>query len=141
MISLATTNDIAEICRLEQENMPHPYSQKMVEELFCNERVKVLKAVKNNRIVGYVSAETVFDESSINNVAVDGTFRRQGIGDALLGELKVQLRGVGSQKIFLEVASRNLPAISLYEKNGFKQISVRKGYYGDDDAIIMQYDM
>ena len=121
--------------------MPHPYSQKMVEELFCNERVKVLKAVKNNRIVGYVSAETVFDESSINNVTVDGDFRRQGIGDALLGELKTQLRDSGSLKIFLEVASRNLPAIRLYEKNGFKQISVRKGYYGDDDAIIMQYDM
>ena len=141
MITLATTQDISEICRLENDNMPHPYSQKMVEELFCNERVKVLKAVKDNKIVGYVSAETVFDESSINNVAVDANCRRQGIGDALLCYLKEELSKSGSKKIFLEVASRNLPAIKLYEKNGFKQISVRKGYYGDDDALIMQYDM
>ena len=40
----------------------------------------------------------------------------------------------GAAKIFLEVRSANVPARSLYEKHGFVQISVRRGYYGDDDA-------
>ncbi len=37
----------------------------------------------------------------------------------------------------LEVNEKNTPAILLYKKYGFEQISVRKNYYNDDDAIIM----
>ena len=39
----------------------------------------------------------------------------------------------------LEVRAGNVPAISLYEKHGFKQDGIRKGYYQDnnEDAILM----
>ena len=39
----------------------------------------------------------------------------------------------------LEVRVSNTPAISLYEKNGFSSIGVRKHYYQDnnEDALIM----
>ena len=41
--------------------------------------------------------------------------------------------------ITLEVRISNIPAISLYEKYGFKSLGTRKGYYQDnnEDALIM----
>ncbi len=134
----AIREDIADICSLERENMPSPYTQRQVEDLFDNPRVTILKIVKDNKIAAYLSAETVFDEASINNVVVDREFRRRGLGTRLIAELNENLRQRGVKKVFLEVASRNLPAIRLYQSCSFKEISRRKGYYGDDDAIIME---
>jgi len=140
MIEYANKDDVLQICVLEQENMPHPYSQNLVQDLFDNPRVKVLKIVKNNKIVAYVSAEIIIDDASINNVVVDKNYRRLGLGNQMIAFLKNELKASGVKKIFLEVASRNIPAINLYKNNRFKQIGIRKKYYGDDDAIIMQYD-
>ena len=39
--------------------------------------------------------------------------------------------------ITLEVATKNIPALNLYEKFGFEVIHVRKNYYKDDDAYLM----
>ena len=38
----------------------------------------------------------------------------------------------------LEVKEDNLKAISLYKKHGFKVIHIRKNYYKDKDALIME---
>jgi len=141
MIEYALKSDLFDILRLETENMPMPYSKSIVESLFDNPRVKILKAVVEGKVVAYVSAELTFDEASINNVVVDGGYRRRGIGDKLILFLKEDLKESGIRKIFLEVATKNVGAINLYTKNGFFEISRRKGYYGDDDAIIMQADL
>ena len=46
----------------------------------------------------------------------------------------------GVTNIFLEVRASNASAIHLYEKYGFRQISVRKGYYTKplEDALVMK---
>jgi cellulose biosynthesis protein BcsQ len=49
-----------------------------------------------------------------------------------------ELKNQGIEKIFLEVRKSNIPAKSLYEKIGYKEISVRKKYYSDgEDAVVM----
>ena len=40
--------------------------------------------------------------------------------------------------ITLEVAVNNEPAISLYKKFGFREVALRKFYYGDEDGILME---
>lgn len=52
-----------------------------------------------------------------------------------------KMRKAGAKKCFLEVRSRNTPAISLYEKCGFKRVGLRKKYYGDDDAAVMEAEL
>ena len=48
---------------------------------------------------------------------------------------------MGCKKIFLEVRVSNNPAIELYNKTGFKRVSIRKNYYrlpdGREDALVM----
>ena len=41
-------------------------------------------------------------------------------------------------RIMLEVNEDNNPAIRLYNKLGFKEISLRERYYGEDTALIME---
>ena len=41
-------------------------------------------------------------------------------------------------RIILEVASNNEPAINLYKKCGFKIINIRKKYYKNIDALVME---
>ena len=40
--------------------------------------------------------------------------------------------------MMLEVRKSNIPAQKLYKKFGFNEISIRKGYYNGEDAVIME---
>ena len=40
--------------------------------------------------------------------------------------------------ITLEVRKSNEIAIHLYKKMGFNEAAIRKYYYGDEDAILME---
>jgi ribosomal-protein-alanine N-acetyltransferase len=65
--------------------------------------------------------------------------RGRGIGYRLLSYSLKTMRGRGLETTFLEVRSKNAPALALYRAYGFEEVGVRKGYYKnpDDDAIIM----
>jgi len=48
------------------------------------------------------------------------------------------MRLYNAKQAFLEVRVSNKPAISLYEKLGFKVLRVIRGYYSDgEDAYVM----
>ena len=40
-----------------------------------------------------------------------------------------------------EVRKENLNAINLYRKNNFKIIGYRKGYYGDEEGLVMKNEL
>ena len=42
------------------------------------------------------------------------------------------------KSITLEVREDNIPAIKLYEKNGFIKKAKRKGYYNGIDGFLME---
>ncbi len=73
------------------------------------------------------------------SIAVKPGYRRRGIGSMLLGEtLRVMKNVYSVDAIYLEVRVSNIPAISLYEKYGFKKARRIRGYYRDgEDAFVM----
>ena len=57
---------------------------------------------------------------------------------ALFDNEKYENRTKEEKSILLEVNENNFSAIKLYRKNNFKEISVRKNYYGTgQNALIM----
>lgn len=86
--------------------------------------------------VGYAFGSRSFDEAELHRIAVLPEQRRAGAGSRLLAAFIGECRRQGVTKIFLEVRSKNVPAISMYEQSGFVRINVRRGYYGDDDGIM-----
>lgn len=88
---------------------------------------------------GYAIGRVSFDEAELYRIAVLPEKRRHHAGERLLRSFIERCASRGAEKIFLEVRSKNVPAVSLYERNGFEKISVRRNYYGDDDALIYLY--
>ena len=69
------------------------------------------------------------DEGEITNVAVAPVERCHGVGGMLLTELLKIAENKGVARIVLEVRASNDSAIRLYERNGFVQCGMRKGFY------------
>lgn len=95
----------------------------------------------DGQLVGYAVLMLVLDEAHLLNISIARQFQGLGLGRDLLEHVIDIVRGHGAQMMFLEVRPSNKSAIALYEKIGFNEFSVRKGYYpaakGREDAILM----
>jgi ribosomal-protein-alanine N-acetyltransferase len=93
--------------------------------------------------VAFAVYRCVCDEAEIISIAVTPTRRRRGIATSLWAHLSLVLRQKGAAAVYLEVDESNRKARALYQKLGFKQIGVRKGYYEADntDALVLCADL
>ena len=92
----------------------------------------------DDKQVGYLDYSLIYDRIEIDNFLVDEDSRGLGIGKKLLSYLVVI--GINNHvvNITLEVRVSNLVAINLYKKFGFREVALRKFYYGDEDGILME---
>ena len=79
------------------------------------------------------------DEIEIYTIAVDELYRGKNIGSLMLEHMINFSRNLKVSKIWLEVSTKNTPAINLYQKFGFEKIRLRENYYArtHEDAYIM----
>lgn len=131
-----TDGQFRQLCVVEQVCFHGSWTEgTLLSEL--NNPLNVLAAVERNGIIaGFALGRVVVDEGELYQIGVLPEYRRQGIAQRLLAELHEKMRQRGAVCCFLEVRSRNSGAIALYEKSGYSRISVRRGYYDDDDAVI-----
>ena len=90
---------------------------------------------------GFIVYRIAVDEAEIITIGVNPDFRRNGIASAMIGIIEKNLKNQGVKKLFLEVASNNMPAKKLYENMGFKTVGLRPKYYDGVDAILMSKDI
>ncbi len=97
----------------------------------------------NKNIIGCIGGSILVDHLDISIVITSKKHINQGIASSLLTELVEFSRSKKLSNIFLEVRESNLPAIKLYEKFNFTQISIRKNYYADnkEDALIYMLEI
>ena len=138
-IRRAKPDDSGGIEALEQLSFSDPWSKKDIFSYICSEWGMCFVALEGGDIIAYLIGKVIAPEGEIYRIAVREDKRGRRVGYRLLSFALKSERGRGLENVFLEVRTKNLPAISLYKSYGFKQISIRKGYYKnpDDDAIIM----
>lgn len=107
------------------------------EELLSDSSLYVV-AKKQNEIIGFAGIKVVIDEADIMNIVVKKSYRNNGIGSLLLENLILISNKKNLNFINLEVDCKNTIAINLYKKFGFEEISLRKNYYKNNDAMIMK---
>ena len=95
----------------------------------------------NSKIIGFAGIKVILPDADIMNIVVKKDFRNNGIGSLLLKELIDLSKSLNIKNLFLEVNEKNTPAISLYNKFGFRKIGIRKNYYKDNNAIVMRLDL
>ncbi len=88
-----------------------------------------------DKVLGYLEIRLVDGVIDIMNLFVNEEYRNNKIATSLMNEM---INNEDYNKIMLEVNEKNNIAIKLYTKLGFKEISVRDRYYGEDTAIIME---
>lgn len=98
-------------------------------------------AKMNEEIVGFAGIKVILDEADIMNIVTRKNFRNLGIGGLLMKKLLDLSRSLGVKRITLEVNEENFSAIHLYEKFGFKNISIRENYYNDKNGLLMQLNL
>lgn len=106
-----------------------------------NENSSYIIGKINNEIIGFAGLKKIFDQADIMNIVIKKTYRNQGIGTLLLGNLILLAKDLNISTLFLEVNEQNKPAIHLYEKLGFEKLGVRKKYYNNNNGIIMKKNL
>ena len=94
---------------------------------------------------GFVLVRAIAGEAEILSIGVIPDHRRKRIGRALLSAAAVEARRRGAERLYLEVASDNGPALALYRQAGFAKVGQRAGYYrraaGTVAAEILAMDL
>lgn len=135
-----TDSHVSGVALLENECFGEcAWSKNSLKDSLKTDGAQFFVALCDGQIAGYVGLNTVLDEGYITNVAVKSSYRRQGVADRLIKRLDECMAQLKLSFISLEVRVSNAPAISLYEKNGYKNLGVRKNFYRlpTEDAYIM----
>jgi len=132
--------DIDQVCEIENLSFSMPWSRESFEsELVKNSLARYIVAKVDGRVAAYGGMWIVLDEAHITNIAVHPDYRGQKIGERLVLEMFRAAKESKAARITLEVRTSNEAARKLYNKLGFHDYGIRKGYYEDtgEDAAIM----
>ena len=109
-----------------------------VDTTYSNPFARRIEYVINDKVIGYLDYSLIYDRMEIDNFCVLYEYRNQGIGTKLLAHLISIAISYRVINITLEVRVSNEIAINLYKKFGFREVALRKYYYGDEDGILME---
>ena len=139
MIRYFNVNDVSQIIELERELLGTTLGESYFEMACGNDFNYIYVYEQNNKVVGYISFTFDGEIAEMLNFCVDKLYQGKWIGKALYLHAEEEFISEGAGSVILEVNRTNINAINVYTRLGFKEISVRKGYYSDgNDALVLQ---
>lgn len=138
-IRAMTLADVSDVYRIETLSFRTPWSRRSLEDEVNNRLAHYLVALTDEKVVGYCGMWVLFEECHITNIAVDPSFRKSGIGKALLVAAMEVGTAFGASSMTLEVRETNRIAQEMYRKLDFQRQGFRKRYYQDtgEGAILL----
>lgn len=92
----------------------------------------------DDKIVGYLIYDVIYNRCEIINIFVKNEFRNRKIATNMLKYLIDFAKNNDFYNITLEVRKDNLYAIKLYKNMGFLSVATRTSYYSGIDGILME---
>ena len=133
-----TAADIPDVLNIDNDAFVKPWQEKDFADELAKDYSKYFIYIKDGRAVGYAGIWCIYETAELIRIAAASDCCRRGIGGALMAELLRVAAEQGCERMLLEVRSSNKAAREMYKKYGFCEISVRRGYYDDEDAVIME---
>ncbi len=97
-----------------------------------------LVAETGGKAIGFVLSSREKDQGHVITIDVLAPHRRTGVGSALLVGAEKRLAERGVTRVVLETATNNQPAVSFWQKHGYRTRGVLRNYYpGGLDAFAM----
>lgn len=137
-------SDIERVMEIELAAYPFPWTRTIFEDCIrvgydCH------GLFVGSNLCGYSVQAHAADESHLLNLCIDPRWQQRGYGSLMLDHAIRLARSRGCVAMFLEVRPSNRAGIRLYERNGFRVVGTRRGYYraaaGREDALVMRLEL
>ena len=136
--------DLPAVMEIENQSYEFPWSEGIFRDCLANRYNSVLY-IEKQQVQAYTISQNIIDECHLLNLCVRQDARNHGLGKKMVQYLINQARQNDMESIFLEVRVSNEAAIHLYDKLGFNEIGLRRGYYptskGREDAFVLAYEL
>ena len=131
----AVTFDVIRIPRRMKVEYPRDVQQ-LVGDWQRNEGFLV--ADLEGEVAGYIDViDSPWQKTAwIVNLAVDPEQRRQGVGKALVLNVRQWARGQGLRALMAEATTKNYPALCFFQKLGFQFCGFNDHYYTNEDIAL-----
>ena len=139
-ISAMLPADIPAVLEIERSSFSTVWpADAFVNELSTNKLAHYFVGRLEGRVVAYGGIWAILEDSHVTTIAVAPEHRGRRFGEVLLLHLIDEALERGASWMTLEVRESNAVAQQLYRKYGFTTVTVRRGYYSDDNesALIM----
>lgn len=134
MIRESNLNDLSLINKYLQELGQEGLKQLPIDNPFTH----IFVYEEKYQIVGFIQYSIMYERSEIEFLYIETNERRKGIASKLLKQMEQHCIQQNCTNITLEVRESNVAAQFLYQKQGYQKISIRKKYYGNESAIVME---
>lgn len=134
------SSDISAVTQIERASFSTVWpSDAFYNELSTNKLAHYFVGRIDDRLVAYGGIWAILEDSHITTLAVDPEYRGRGFGEIVLLRLVDEALERGAAWMTLEVRESNAVAQGLYRKYGFTTVTMRRGYYSDDNesALVM----
>lgn len=111
---------------------------KEIEQNNINPFGKYVEYITGDKVVGKMKYSVIYDRMELDDIFVEESYRGKGIGIKLMSYLVSEAIDKNVVNITLEVRVSNEIARNLYKKFGFREVALRKFYYGNEDGILME---
>jgi ribosomal-protein-alanine N-acetyltransferase len=145
-LRLATPADAREIAELSRDLVENglgwTWNPQRVLRSIRGRDTNVLVATAEDRIAGFALMDYGDTRAHLTLLAVRPAYRRQGIASRLLAWHEEAALAAGIEAIELELRASNHAARRFYQRQGFVELAVVRGYYqGIEAAIRMARDI
>jgi ribosomal-protein-alanine N-acetyltransferase len=101
------------------------------------------KKAQTEKLIGYIICRFDSRLCHILNIAIDPSIQGTGKGTFFLKQYLDSLDKRTVDMVILEVRPANVVALHVYQKIGFIEVGVKRGYYSDpgdtgEDALVLQ---
>ena len=131
---------LSEILAIENDSFSNPWTRDMLLAELDKDITGCEGLQVDGRLAGFCLYWVICDEGHVVDIAVNPGDRNKGYGEKILESALRHMKEAGAASVFLELRVSNTSARRLYERAGFKEIYLRRGYYSEDgeDALVMQ---
>lgn len=137
-VRLCEGRDLQRVLEIERSCFDEPYGSASFSYLLSSDPEGFLVLECDGRVVGYTIGQVRSGTGLVVSLAVDPGYRGGGLGESLLTELLKHFQQKLVRHVKLQVDVRNMFAIRVYEKLGFRVKKTLMGYYSSGrDAYLM----
>ncbi|MFP4478188.1 MAG: ribosomal protein S18-alanine N-acetyltransferase [Candidatus Izemoplasmatales bacterium] len=131
--------DLLDVISNENKHFNKTNFEMFIETYVENPLYEIYGIYESNVLVGYIIIWLDEDKSQIFSMLIKEDYRRQAYAYKALNQLEEILKEKKISEWTLEVRQTNQAAINLYKKVGFKEVSIRKNYYSNNENALLMY--